>query len=263
MRKTLERSGSLWLPSRREIIGALGVGLLAPRLARSATFGLQFLTTVQSGQGPLFQWTVDTTGCDLLVIMYACALGPVVSAPIDIDSKGNLALWSKVVDQHGDSYCTFIQCVPTTVGAGHNIRLNSSAAQYGAVWLAGFSGGLHPVALDVVGAGSTNTGTTISPGAIVPSMSNELVISAVSKAAVVPTYSVDASMTLLGAFQSTDGYSRTCAWGYTVQTSPASINPVWTSSSSGGNASIIASFKSSSSSGGGSAIRRRVISGGE
>ena len=51
MRETLERSGSLWVPSRREMLGALGVGQLAPRIARSATFGLVFLSAVQTGQG--------------------------------------------------------------------------------------------------------------------------------------------------------------------------------------------------------------------
>ena len=59
MRNTIERSGSLWVPSRREMLGALGVGLLAPRIARAATFGLVFLSAVQAGQGRCLigRWT--------------------------------------------------------------------------------------------------------------------------------------------------------------------------------------------------------------
>jgi hypothetical protein len=59
MRNTIERSGSLRVPSRREMPDALGVGLLAPRIARAATFGLVFLSAVQAGQGRCLigRWT--------------------------------------------------------------------------------------------------------------------------------------------------------------------------------------------------------------
>lgn len=59
MRNTIERSGSLRVPSRREMLGALGVRLLAPRIARAATFGLVFLSAVQTGQGRCLigRWT--------------------------------------------------------------------------------------------------------------------------------------------------------------------------------------------------------------
>src|ERR1039457_2090365 len=90
MRNTLERSGSLWVPSRREMLGALGVGLLTPRIASATTFSLVG-SAVGGGLGISQFQTIgplNTTGADLLVMVLASSdvLSPVQSGT---DSKGN------------------------------------------------------------------------------------------------------------------------------------------------------------------------------
>ena len=258
MRKTLERSGPLWVPSRREMLGALGVGLLAPRIARAATFAVVASSAIaynSDGAGILTTATIDTTGADLLVL----ALASHYPSSPDYDSKGNLSGWTALIGQGSDPTCRLWYCVPSSVGSGHYVRLNGGSC-YGTCYFAAFSGANQTAPFDNEN-GATSTGTTISPGSITPSMSNELVISAVAGPGGGLLPGIDSSMTLLAANLSSDGYYRSCGWAYKIQTTPAAINPIWTVSSSQNQASVIASFKPTSSSVGSTAVRHRVTGG--
>lgn len=252
MRETLERSGSLWVPSRREMLGALGVGLLTPRIARATTFSLVG-SAVGGGLGISQFQTIgplNTTGADLLVMVLASSdvLSPVQSGT---DSKGNTWTPLTAKARAGWSQCGIWYCIPgSNVGSGHTVTWGGGSAIYLSGFFAAFSGGAPTGTVDQQN-GATNT---TNPASITPSRSNELIVAGVgSWPATVP--SVDASMTLLGAV-ARDGGSNYCSCGmaYKIQTSAAPINPVWNTN----DALVIASFKPA----GGTALRRR-ISGGE
>jgi hypothetical protein len=253
MRKTCERSGSLWVPSRREMLGALGVGLLAPRPARAATFSL-IGSPVGGGLGKDPTKTIgplDTTGADLLVIVLASSDAEPPSQS-GTDSKGNTwtALTASV--RAGWSQCRIWYCVPgSKVGTGHAVTWTASGSFYLSGYFAAFSG-CNPIGTVDQQSGAANA---TSPGSITPSQNNELVVAGIS-AWPQPVVSVDASMTLLGA-NVRDGGSNYCTCGiaYKIQTTAAPINPAWNTS----DALVIASFKSAS----GGGVRHRVVSGGE
>jgi hypothetical protein len=265
MQKTLERSGSSWLPSRREMLGALGVGLLAPRIARAATFALVTASAIiidNSGSGWVTSNSIDTTGADLLV-------GIAMTGPSDThiaaDTKGNLAQWATVVQQTNSGSTVFLYaCAPTSVGAGHTISFNGGGPAYGAFYFAAFSGAKQTTPLDGSSGAIQTTGSTVSPGAVIPSLSNELLVSVYGGGwgARAPV-SVDSEFSLVAA--NNTGSGQQCAWGYVVQLVAASINPTWTAPDSGtAKISLLAAFKSTSSSGGAAPpVRRRVITGGE
>jgi|NGEPerStandDraft_6_1074524.scaffolds.fasta_scaffold120595_1 hypothetical protein len=251
MRRPFKRSGSLWVPSRREMLGALGVGLLAPRNARAATFSP--LAHAGGGCGPSSPQTtaaIDSSGADLLILGLVWDSSSLAGDLID--SKGNTwtALTSKATPMVQIWYCK-----PSTVGSGHTVTVDNhtGGGLYLSAYLAAFSGS-SPTPFDLEN-GANNTAT--SPGSITPSQSNELVIAVASSGSSAPT--VDANMTLLN----NNAVSGGTYWGggmaYRIQITAAAINPVW----AGSAACVIASFKSASSGSGGAPVRHRVISGGE
>src|ERR1035438_7482079 len=137
MRETLERSGSSWHPSRREMLGALGVGLLAPRIARAATFALvdHCSTKIQNGIGGTN--TINSTGADLLIC--AICTDQTSGAAFYSDSKGNTG-WTLLFDQTcgWSGRIRLYYCIPTSVGSGHYLSISGSYVC--SVFFSGFSG---------------------------------------------------------------------------------------------------------------------------
>lgn len=241
MREPLERSGSLWVPSRREMLGALGVGLLAPRIARAGMFGLVSHRADYLGQNGGTSGSIDTTGADLLVLVIGnnnSGAGTVT------DSKSNT--WYALTTE---TLCTIHYAKNPTVGPGHTITL-SAGEVYASVCFAAFSGANIASPFDQEnGAPNDNA----SPGSITPSVDNCLVVGGATHSGL-STRTVDGSMTLLDT--SPAGYYTCCQLAYRIQTTKAAINPVWTPTF---GACVIASFKPTI----GGPVRHRVITGGE
>jgi hypothetical protein len=251
MKTTFSRHGYLWSPTRRELLktagGVLTAGLLAPRIARAATFTL---LTHALGVATV-DVTIDTTGGTLLL----AAQGDYGrDTSIVYDSYGNT--WTPLIQQGGASVvCTrLFYCKNPTVGAGHHITFGEPGG-FPVVWFAAFSGANITAPFDQQNGAVLST----TPGSILPTKTNELVVSAVGLyLAAGLTWSVDASMTIIDSDNGAFGDHSAFAVALKIQTSAAAINPVWNQICDG---NTIASFLSTSSTDPSSKIRHRASQG--
>jgi hypothetical protein len=260
MRDNFSRRGYIWTPTRRELIrtagGMLAAGLLVPRIARAATFALVSHTVNWAyNTDP----TLDSTGADLLVAMFAgltADLSPDFSG-IGHDSKGNI--WVQAIaanESTSPSYLSIWYCAnPSYVGAGHYFNYISGTSNYPSCEFACFSGSLLSSPLDSQSSSNSSTGSSVQPGSITPSMGSELVISGVScrSDASAPTVS---GMTLLDAINKEGGWCWASGLAYQIQTTSAAVNPTWTA-----DAGIVAATVAFKSSSGSAPVRRRFIGG--
>src|ERR1039458_4674364 len=125
------RHGYIWTPTRRDLPktagGVLATGLLAPRIARAATFALlQHVSANAASPTP----SIDSTGADLLVWCHTRRGGAsYVESPLT-DSKGNLAsAYTKLgpYNNGGDNATVVIYALRGgTFGAGHTIPYGRS-----------------------------------------------------------------------------------------------------------------------------------------
>lgn len=255
-----EKCGALW--TRRELLrtagSVLAAGLLAPRIAKAATFSLVSHATGYYGTTPV----LDSTGADLLVAVFAgftAELAPGSYGANTLDSKGNA--WTLAIaanESTSPSYLAIWYCAhPATVGAGHTFSFGRGTANYPGCEFAAFSGSAT-TPLDSQSSSNSSAGVSVQPGSITPSTNDELVISGVSCRidASAPTVS---GMTLLDAMSDNVGYSWAGGLAYQIQTSAAAVNPTWTADA--GVVSATVAFKSTSSVGGAAPVRRRWIGG--
>lgn len=237
---------------RRQMLAALAAGVLAPRIARAATFALVSHTGGHFGLNPPGTTSaIDTTGADLLVAVLVSNNGS--GGNLSSDSKANTWTALTAKTQASGSQVQIYFCSPgSKVGSGHTVTFQASSSFYASGYFAAFSGSAaSPFDLE---AGATATGATMSPGSITPAFGNELVISGVSMhLTAAPT--VDASMTVLDSNGFLGGNYFGGGMAYKIQTTAVAINPVWTMSGSDKVSCVIASFKSTSSAGG----RKRII----
>ena len=203
MRKALERSGSLWLPSRREIIGVLGVGLLAPRIAKASYTRLANTVLAMTTNGGTSA-AIDTTGCNLIVVGAGVDYN---GSGVLSDSKGNT--WTHLTLNYGATSmgAQLHYAVAPTVGTGHTFSLNTSG-HTGSLCVAAFSGAdaspfRSQVATDV-GSNSSSSTSITSPAGIV---GTDLVVSVVSW-----NYSAITSMSATGLTVSNAAYAG--QWGH-------------------------------------------------
>ena len=221
MRNTIERSGSLWVPSRREMLGALGVGLLAPRIARAATFSLIAHAGGGLGASPPQTLTLDTTGADLVVVGFVHDPG---SGTVTVsDSKGNT--WIPLTPRSNTVVTQLWYARPSNssfVGASHIIAFGAAATFYASGYVAAFSGAnASPFETET---GLATGGSTLQPGNINPGHDNELIVSAVSVFGTAPTVS---GMAMLDASSFTGSQFYGGGMAYVIQTTAAAINPTW------------------------------------
>jgi len=258
MRRTLERSGSLWVPSRREMLGALGIGMLDQRMASAATFALVDHSKTKIPNGTNVTNTIDSSGADLLICVICTDQSS--GANIQSDSKGNT--WILLRDQTcwWTGLIRLYYCIPTSVGSGHFLEIEGS--RVGSVFFSGFSGALQSTPADQQNGNGTvnpNTAVTLATGSIAPAYPNELVVTA--------CISPDGDSTGLNSGVLLDHLDNASAasgggFGYLIQTTSTPVNLTWTQSVNSQMATAIASFKSTSSSSVSStAVRHRVIGG--
>ena len=244
--------------SRREMLCALGAGLLAPTIAKAAGFSVVAHTGGGLGANPAkTTGAIDTTGADLLVVAYVFDYRV---SPSVLDSKSNTwtGLTSKAGNNAGAVKLYYVK--NPIVGSGHTVTLGAAGgAFYGAAYFAAFRGADLTAPFDVENGANSN-GTTIQPGGISPTLGGELVISAMAMN-VTGAPTVDASMNLLDNNGLAPGTYYGGGMAYWIQSTAAAINPVWTVGSSAANACVIASFKAASTPSSGRGMHR--VTGGE
>ena len=249
---------TLLSPSRREMLYALGAGLLAPAVARAAGFSVVAHTGGGLGANPpKTSAAIDTTGADLLVVAYVFdyRVNPSVT-----DSKLNT--WTGLTPKTGSNAgaVKLYYVKNPMVGSGHTVTLNAAGGPfYGAAYFAAFRGADVTAPFDVENGANSN-GTTIQPGGVSPTLGGELVISAMAMN-VTGNPTVDASMNMLDNNGLSPGTYYGGGMAYKIQTTAAAINPVWTVGSYAANACVIASFKAASTPSSSSRVMHRVTGG--
>lgn len=182
---------------------------------------------------------IDTSGADLLV----ASVSSLEAGPATLtDSKSNT--WTALTLRSiAGGQVRMYWCVPSSVGSGHTFTA-SQAGSFPAVFVEAWSGA-HASPYDQE-SGDAQTGTTIAPGSITPSVDNALV----ATGAFVGSYAAG-SLSVDGGFTiSNQANSSANAYGgglaYLVQTSAAAANPTWTRGDGGGAfGAAMASFKPS------------------
>lgn len=252
-----EQSSRVWTPSRRGMLAALGAGLLVPKRADAATFSLVDKSgTVVPNAGTVTS-PIDSTGADLLVLVLVADNGRITY--IQSDSKGNSWTGLTVQTQSGGQRVQILYVANPVVGSGHTLTIQDNGTTFGLAYFAAFKGASLISPLDAQN-GAVDNASTIQPGAITPSLPNELVISGVTQSSGGAAPTVDSGMIIpAGCNHTTVGGVH---WGggfaYKIQTAAETINPTWTPGWSASNSCVIASFKSASSASGGSKLRHSV-----
>jgi hypothetical protein len=267
-KREFSRHGYIWTPTRRDLLktagGVLTAGLLAPRVARAATFTLlQHVSATAASPTP----SIDSTGADLLVWCHTRRGDASYVELPGTDSKGNLAsAYTKLgpYNNGGDNATVVIYVLQGgTFGAGHTIPYGGGAGS-GSDFVSVWSGSAASAIDQSAGFASAGNVSSIQPGSITPTLTNELVIALLSDQAYPNdrTHSVDGSMTELDNQPSPDFYYRGMV-AYKIQTAAAAINPTFTATGTAKNLSaMIVSFKSTSSSAGAAPkVRHRVLGG--
>src|ERR1035441_9562870 len=264
-KREFTRHGYLWTPTRRDLLktagGVLAAGLLAPRVARAATFTLlQHVAATAASPTP----TIDSTGGDLLIWCHTRRGSATYVETPGTDSKGNLASgYTKLGPyNNGGDNATVVMYVLRggTFGTGHTIPYGGGAG--GGMDSVSVWSGSAASPIDQSAGFASTAASTIQPGSITPTLPNELAIALLCDQAYPNdrTHSVDASMTALDNIASPN-FSYRAMVAYKIQTAAAAINPTFTATGSAQfMAAMIVSFKSTSSTSGGK-VRHRVIGG--
>jgi len=217
-------------------------GLLGAAGFAAGGSNIQYIATgtylgTGSGTGGWSTGAIDTTGADLLVIVFGCTqYASRLSSGNISDSKSNS--WTVLNIRDTDEHAVAIAyCKPTSVGTNHTVIADAQIGfTYGSLAFMAFSGTIASNVLDT-STGSTTTGT---PGSITPASSGELFITGVAA-----NKSHAAAPTLGGIFTDVvNHYSASAeAFGaaYSISSSASAVNPSW----SIGEGSEMVAFKSS------------------
>lgn len=181
------------------------------------------VTTVSTNGTSVTSGTIDSTGANFLVVTVSDSAGGALGSVTD--NKGNdwAALGSPLT-----AYSTASTRVrlffskPTTVGSGHTVSYTGTQP---AVGFAAFSNVNADPFDSEVGANGTDGSPTA--GSITPSADGALIIAGLSPLNFTPA-TVDSGFTLVDTSRVTDGNTIGVAMSYFIQTSAATVNPVWT-----------------------------------
>jgi hypothetical protein len=220
--------------TRGGILGAAGFAVGGSNIHYIAT-GTYLATG--SGDGGWSTGAIDTTGADLLVMVFSCVqYADRLSATYFSDSKSNT--WTFLTARDPDYHAVAIAyCKPTSVGTNHTVTASAGIGYtYGSLAFMAFSGAASSNVLDT-SSGSTSTGT---PGSITPAGSGELFITGVAA-----VNSHGAAPTLGGIFTDVVSHYNSSAEAvgvaYHISSSASAVNPSW----SIGEGSEMVAFKSS------------------
>lgn len=260
MRPEFTRHG--YIRTRRELLktagGVLAAGLLAPRIARAATFTLVSHAFSFTGSPTV---AVNSTGADLLIWgnVYRLDRPPALRT----DSLGNLPGAYTMVGPYGTTYNTVVALYfmrGGTFGPNHFVNY-ADAPGYGVQFLSAWAGSAM-APLDQVSGTTASTATSVSPPTITPAFSNELVVTVYGESWPAPTGITLNSGTILDSHPNVGDGAYGGAIGYIIQTVAAGYSPTWTDTGAPTHtlAALSVSFKSASAAVV-SQVRRRVIGG--
>jgi len=220
------------LPGQSVPIGAtFGAGVPAASLISHTAAGSTGANTVTTS-------AIDTTGATLIVIEVAADVGAGCTSTLS-DSKSNS--YTRLHTQGGISFPNnggLYYVVSPTVGSGHTFTYGcASGGSAPSIAVVAFSGA---TTFDTQnwGHGSTTSTTTVQPGSVTASVSNELAIT--GYAATSSVSSIDSSFTITDSvgFLGGNHYAVAIAW----RTVTGSINPTWTAGSNCDLGASIATF---------------------
>ncbi len=264
MRRPFERSGPLWVPSRREMLktagGVIGAGLWAPKAARAAGWVLKASSAAAYvSSGAVTSAAIDTTGADLLIAFVGSEnnAGNTIFQS-GLDSKGNTFTPVAIVTNWGKCSMWYCANPGSKVGSGHTVSFqgNNSGVPRLVVYFVAFSGSLPTGPYDKQSTNSA-VSTSIQPGALTVN-AGELVVADANSSGGSPALGLS-GLTLGGSIA--EGLAVALTWGYAIQATTGSFNPTFTRSTSGGMAAIMAVFKAGSA--GVAPVRHRVTQEGE
>jgi hypothetical protein len=205
---------------------------------------------------------INTTGANLLIIVVTVDNSASLPGTI-FDAVGghtNTYTLAKSITAAGSSAGTYTYyCLnPAYVGSGHTFTI-SIANGYPSIYAAAYSGVASSSALDAVtNSAAITTGTSLQPGTITPSCTNELVVAGL--------FAENGTATVSGATLRQARATISGWWGGayadSIQTSKAAINPAW-SFTSGHAAATIVAFKAADSDCSAIARHRHKVTGGE
>lgn len=181
---------------------------------------------------------IDTTGADLLIAVVVSLTG---QTPTLSDNKSGV--WTPRTAQSSVSAKVQIyDCIPTSVGSGHNFTAAGSAV-YPTLCILSLSGARQVTPFDAQNGAHQDAGTTQATGSVSPSDDNELIIAALGAGATAA--SIDSSFTLSQSEPFNGAGSGTFAGGlaYLIQTAKGAVNPTWTIGSSMYSAVAIATYR--------------------
>jgi hypothetical protein len=194
---------------------------------------------------------IDTSGADLLVFVLAdyraVAVGTVS------DSKSNTWTQALTYNDGSASRVTLYYSRPTTVGSGHIFSYTTSPTlSYPSICIAAFSGSVASP-LDQSAGNTTAGATSLAPGSVTPTETNELIVAALSWGDAINTVAMTGYTVYQQNYDTLVG-SLGSGLGWKVQTSISAENPTWTWGSSAHASAGIATFKAAGGGGGGSTV---------
>ena len=181
-----------------------------------------------AGGGSITTSAIDTTGSTLLVVAIAdWSLGDPTTLS---DSKVNIWTQKTLYSLSGDHRIQLYYAAHPIIGGSHTFTATAGTPTNAAPSLAvGAFSGIDPSTPFEAESGNTNLSTTsIFPGSITPSLSYELIVSAVSIEDVVGgTLAVNSGFTITDAIDFSSGNHFGVAMAYLFQGTAAAINPTW------------------------------------
>lgn len=178
--------------------------------------------------------SVDTTGANFLVAVIVGNQS--LTAPTD--SKSNT--WTALTEYANSGqglYVRIFYVANPTVGTGHTFT--NTSGNYSFTYVSAWSGMATASPFDAENGQNSVNGTTIQPGSVTPSTTNELFITGFESIAA-GTASIDNGFTIQdGDLVGGAPY----AWAYKVNSTSTAQNPTWTTTGSSWIVSNMAAFK--------------------
>jgi hypothetical protein len=183
--------------------------------------------------------SVDSSGCDLIVINISDYLGATRST--FSDSKNNSATALTTRDDSLVARCGLLYMFPPIdkVGTGHTFTATKvSGATYPSIHVVGFSSGS---AYDQQSGAGQLTVTSKQPGSLTPPADDHLFVSSICFD-VANTMGIDSGFTLEQQTNYSSGQAMGGGIAYFIQTTAAAKNPTWSWGSNAGVGVAMATF---------------------
>lgn len=184
--------------------------------------------------------SLDTSGNNGLVVVLADSDG----SSVITDSKGNTP-YATAIGQLGGFASNFNKIFyfkNPAVGSGHTWTVTCTGKSPSIAVIA-FSGLDTSAPLDQTNSASSNFGSSAQPGSVTPGSSGEVVVSGITYQDTANALSIDSGFTISDQIVQSNSAHLGVGLAYSIQTSPAAVNPAWSEAAGQIVAVTIASFK--------------------